>query len=75
MILEPEEIIAAYATNKQKLPDAPASLGQVLRLVAMAGGFIGRGDGDPGMRTIWRGMEVMSFADGIRWSRAHAETG
>ena len=77
VIFEPEEIIAAYAINKQKVPDAPASLGQVMRLVAMAGGFIGRkSDGDPGVRTIWRGMEkVMSFADGIRWSRAHAESG
>ena len=77
VVFEPEEIIAAYAINKRSVPEGPASLGEVMRLVAMAGGFLGRkSDGDPGSRTIWCGIEkVMSFADGVRWSRAQEAPG
>ena len=77
VVFETEEIIAAYAINKRSVPEGPASLGEVMRLVAMAGGFLGRkSDGDPGSRTIWRGIEkVMSFADGVRWSRAQEAPG
>ena len=80
VVFEPEEITAAYALNKKAVPseeEGAPTMAEVVRLVAMVGGFIGRkGDGDPGARTIWRGIErVMSFADGLRYARAHPETG
>jgi len=77
VIFEPEEIVAAFAANKREVPPGGARLGEVMRQVAMAEGFLGRkGDGDPGVRTIWRGLErVMAFADGLRWARDHPATG
>ena len=80
VVFEPEEITAAYALNKKAVPseeEGAPTMAEVVRLVAMVGGFIGRkGDGEPGARTIWRGIErVMSFADGLRYARAHPETG
>lgn len=79
VVFEPEEIVAAFGANKRQPPkkgEEEAKLGEVMRLVAMAGGFLGRkSDGDLGLRTIWRGMEhVMAFADGLRWA-AQADTG
>jgi len=44
------------------------SLNTVVRLIASFGGFLGRkGDGEPGVKTIWTGLQrVMDFAAGIR---------
>ena len=59
------------ATVVQTLP----RLNEVVRLVAMLGGFLARrGDGEPGVKTIWLGLQrVMDFAAGIRFAReAHA---
>jgi hypothetical protein len=43
----------------------------VLRLVAMLGGFLARkGDGEPGVKTIWLGLQrVVDFAAGIKFPR------
>jgi hypothetical protein len=40
----------------------------MVRLVAKLGGFLARkGDGEPGARTLWRGLQrVMDFAAGLR---------
>jgi hypothetical protein len=46
-----------------------------MRLVAMLDGFQARkGDGEPGVKTIWLGLQrIMDFAVGIRFAReAHA---
>jgi len=42
-----------------------------VRLVAMCGGFLGRkGDGEPGVQTLWQGLQsVMMFAAGLRYAR------
>lgn len=38
------------------LPNNPPSVGQAVRWIAQLGGFLGRkGDGEPGITTIWRG--------------------
>lgn len=38
-------------------PTTPPSLGQVVRWLAALGGFLGRsGDGQPGVKTLWRGL-------------------
>ena len=46
-------------------------LNEVVRLVAQLGGFLARtGDGEPGVKTIWLGMQrILDFAAGIRFSR------
>ncbi|MCY3023589.1 MAG: IS4 family transposase [Planctomycetota bacterium] len=39
------------------LPTTPPPLREVVRRIAQLGGFIGRkGDGDPGVKTLWRGL-------------------
>jgi hypothetical protein len=38
-------------------PETPPSLREAVRMIATLGGFLGRiGDGEPGVKTIWRGM-------------------
>lgn len=76
LMFEPDECKAAFILNKQKLPDKPPTLNEVVRLVARLGGFLARtGDGEPGVKTIWLGMQrVLDFAAGIRFSRElHAQ--
>lgn len=75
LLFERDEWQAAYILNKKKVPRTPPRLNDVLRLVAMLGGFLGRkGDGEPGVKTIWLGLQrVVDFAAGIRFAReAHA---
>jgi hypothetical protein len=46
-----------------------------VRLVARLGGFLARkGDGEPGVKTIWLGMQrIIDFASGVRYSRGLQE--
>lgn len=54
---EADEIRVAYALHGKRPPPKP-KLNQVLRLIAMLGGFIGRkGDGEPGVKSIWIGLQ------------------
>ncbi len=71
LMLEPEEWQAAYLLAKKPVPDSPPRLNDVLRLIAGLGGFLGRkGDGEPGVKTIWRGLlRVMDFADGFKYAK------
>jgi hypothetical protein len=71
LLFEPEEWQAAYLLNRRKVPKTPPGLNAVLRLVAQLGGFLGRkGDGEPGVKTIWLGLQrVMDFAAGLRFAR------
>ena len=50
-----------------KLPETVPRLGESVRWIAQLGGFIGRkSDGDPGIRTLWRGwMELAPAA--VMW--------
>lgn len=62
------QVLEAWSTNK--VPDVPPSLGIAVRKVARLGGFLGRkGDGDPGVTVIWRGM-VKLEAMAIGWAMA-----
>ena len=75
LLFERDEWQAAYILNRKKVPKTPPRLNEVLRLVAMLGGFLARrGDGEPGVKTIWFDLQrVMDFAAGIRFAReAHA---
>ncbi|NYH20784.1 hypothetical protein GGD40_000270 [Paraburkholderia bryophila] len=71
LLFEPDEWKAAFILNKKTPPDKPPQLNEVVRLVAMLGGFLARkGDGEPGVKTIWQGMQrVVDFAAGIRYMR------
>ena len=65
------EWYAAYLLNKKMPPADPPTLNQVLRLVAMLGGFLAlKGDGEPGVKTIWIGLQrVMVCVVGIQFIR------
>ncbi len=71
LMFDGDEIKAAYVLNKKTPPLEPPGLNEVLRHVAMLGGFLARkGDGEPGVKTIWLGLQrVMDFAAGIRFMR------
>ena len=71
LMFEPDEIKAAYVLTQKPLPATPPKLNDVMRRVAMLGGFLARkGDGEPGVKTIWIGLQrVMDFAAGVRFMR------
>ncbi len=71
LMFDDDEIKAAYVLNKKTPPTTQPSLNEVLRHVAMLGGFLARkGDGEPGVKTLWLGLQrVMDFAAGIRFMR------
>ena len=50
------------------MPSTPPTLNEIVRLVAQVGGFLGRkSDGEPGVKTIWRGLDqVMTAAETLR---------
>ena len=70
--VERDEWQAAFILNKQRPPKKPPGVNDIVRLVAMLGGFLGRkGDGEPGVKTIWIGLQrVMDFAAGLRYARS-----
>ena len=71
LLFEKDEWQAAYILNKKKAPKSPPKLNEVIRLIAMLGGFLGRkGDGEPGVKTIWLGLQrVVDFAAGLKFAR------
>ena len=66
-MFDPDEIKAAYVLTHKALPMLPPRLNDVVRRVAMLGGFLARkGDGEPGAKTIWIGLQrVVDFAAGV----------
>ena len=62
-VLEEHEWQALYFTihKTTELPPEPPSIGQCVRWIAKLGGFLGRkGDGDPGVKTLWRGLQRLN---------------
>jgi hypothetical protein len=75
LLFDRDEWKAAFILNKKPVPKTPPRLNAVVRLVAKLGGFLARkGDGEPGAKTLWLGLQrVMDFAAGLRYAReAHA---
>lgn len=73
VVFDTEEWQAAWIVEKrQKPPEKPPKLGEMLVLIATFGGFLARkGDGYPGPKAIWEGIEkVRHFAVGIEVGRA-----
>ena len=66
LFFDPDEI--PYLLTKKKPPNRPPRLNEVLRLIATLGGFLARkGDGEPGVKTIWLGLQrVMDAATMIQ---------
>ncbi len=59
VVLAPHEWQALYCTIHQTpvRPATPPTLRQAVRWIAQLGGFLARkGDGEPGVQTIWRGL-------------------
>lgn len=62
-ILETVEWQALYMVvhRTKELPTEVPRLGECVRWIAQKGGFLGRkGDGEPGIKTLWRGWVVVS---------------
>jgi hypothetical protein len=76
LMFDPDEIKAAYVLTNKPAPTLPPRLNEVVRRVAMLGGFLARkGDGEPGVKTIWIGLQrVMDFAAGVRFMRDSGDT-
>jgi len=52
-------------------PKKPPTLREAIRMIAMLGGFLGRkGDGEPGVKTIWRGLRRLHDI-AATWKLAH----
>jgi len=53
-----DEIRGAYLLAKKARPARPPTLNEIIRLIASLGGFLGRkGDGEPGAKTLWIGLQ------------------
>lgn len=67
-----DEWKGAYILAKKKPPDQPPTLREVIRRIAMLGGFLGRkGDGEPGVKTLWLGFQQLrTFILGVEYMRS-----
>ncbi|AWB32640.1 hypothetical protein DBV39_01740 [Orrella marina] len=70
LLFEKDEWQAAYILNRKKVPKSPPKLNEVIRLIAVLGGFLGRkGDGEPSVKTIWLGLQrVVDLAAGLKFT-------
>jgi hypothetical protein len=63
LFFDADEIRGAYLLSKKPKPTTRPSLNEVLRLIAQLGGFLARkSDGEPGVKTIWQGMQQVASA-------------
>ncbi|MEA3644014.1 MAG: IS4 family transposase [Lamprobacter sp.] len=72
LLFSPEEWQAAYILAKKRPPKQAPTLNTVIRLIAGHGGFLGRKcDGEPGMKTLWLGLQrVRDFAEGLQFAQS-----
>jgi hypothetical protein len=51
------QALTCFVTKKRRPPTRPPTLHQAIVWIARLGGFLARkGDGEPGVKTIWRGF-------------------
>ena len=61
VVFSQEEWKAVYVVVKGELPEQVPSLGEMVKIVASLGGYLGRkGDGPPGPKTMWIGLQRMT---------------
>jgi hypothetical protein len=67
----------AYILAKKKPPAEPPTLREVIRQIAMLGGFLGRkSDGEPGVKALWLGFaRVRDFVEGVEHMRQLQNSG
>jgi hypothetical protein len=61
-VLQPIEwqLLYRHHHREARLPRKPPSLHEAVRWIAQLGGFLGRkGDGDPGVKTLWLGLKCL----------------
>jgi len=76
LVLSTEEwqTLYCYIKETRQLPDQPPTLHQAMRWIAQMGGFLGRkGDGEPGIRTVWRGWQRLQDMVAL-WRVLHPQT-
>lgn len=71
-VFEQVEWQAAWLLAEKAPPKQTPTVREVIRRIAMLGGFLARkGDGEPGVKTLWQGYaRVSSFVRGIEKMRA-----
>ena len=76
LMFDPDEIRAAHVLPNKPMPKKPPTLNDMVRRVAMLGGFLARkGEGAPGVKTLWLGLQrVTDFAAGVRFMRESGDT-
>ena len=67
-----EEWKGAYILAKKPIPKTTPTLREVIRRIAMLGGFLARkSDGEPGVKTLWLGFaRIRDFVDGVEHMRS-----
>ena len=67
-----EEWKGAYILAKKTIPKTTPTLREVIRQIAMLGGFLARkSDGEPGVKTLWLGFQrIRDFVDGVEHMRS-----
>jgi len=67
-----DEWKGAYILAKKPVPKTPPTIREVIRRIAMLGGFLGRkGDGEPGVKTLWLGFQrIRDFVEGVEHIRS-----
>jgi hypothetical protein len=67
-----DECVGAWHLAKKPVPKTPLTIRDVIRQIAKLGGFLGRkGDGEPGVRTLWQGFQLLrSFVNGVEYMRS-----
>jgi len=62
----------AFILAKKPIPKKAPAVREVVRQIAMLGGFLGRkGDGEPGVKTLWLGMQrLRDFVEGMEHMQA-----
>ena len=69
VVFAPEEWQAAWiVARRERPPSTPPTLGEMTCIVAGFGGFLGRkGDGHPGPKALWAGMQMlMAYVESIQ---------
>lgn len=67
------QALACYVSQRTTSPKQPPTVRQAIRWIAQLGGFMARkGDGEPGVKTLWRGMQQLD-AMAKMWQVFHSE--
>ena len=68
-LLTREEWQATWIVARKRPPDKMPALRAAPHRIAALGGFLGReGDGEPGIKSLWIGLQrVASFVEGMRF--------